>query len=806
MSTARISSLHGPITITLLALCTFASCKPEALSPDQADSDGDGIPDLSEDRNRNGTVDPGETAVGTSDSDGDGINDSAEVATLACAVANDRPFVVYDVPGADSMLLADASVREHSTLRLSDGRAPGAMFADPDRQVAVALISKRPSSGVATPSAQRDLERRTSLAGLGQVVDQQTRALVTHEGLAAEQAKFRILAAGDIDARTAANRLATAMLDGASVEGILPTGGPAGRVLTVQLFTLLRSPARVVLVAAVAVGDPPSDDQLIRLEEITDGTNISRHESFTRHVCDQFKPEGGSKVDILWVVDDSRSMLDDQEAVADAAEAMQEVLSSAQIDYRLAVTRTRATERTSSPLRGTLEGSGFTPNVLQFKQDIVVGAEGGWEPGLKTGLLAIDSALPRTPANEPAQPGRLRAGAPLIVIHMSDERDQDVECAACGSCDAYERSQEFCTRDEGRSVIARYVEEYRARGATTFAIVGDLPNGCVQTTTRNDFEPGQGYVEVANATGGRFGSLCGNMRENLADVARATSAVVSEFGLSNRPASATIRIAIGAPGAGRVIAKSRSNGFDYDPIQNKVIFYGESRPKPGEEVVIAYRRWDWAGNPRPPSVPWDPNSNPYDPYDSSSGTPDPGSDSNNDGIPDDFNGDGIPDGGDTNGDGIPDDFNGDGIPDGRDTNGDGIPDDFNGDGIPDNGGGTPDPGSHGGTPDTTLEACDLCADGTFCDPMLDTVSCAAICGDVVCMGQEACLPDYGICGVPDMGTPPPPPVASSCDAGCTNGTVCDPSSNQCIPPCEQTGCGAGQICSASTHLCQIPNF
>src|SRR5215472_291277 len=40
--------------------------------------------------------------------------------TDACARSNDRPFGVYDVPGADSMLLVDDKVTLRSTLRTPD--------------------------------------------------------------------------------------------------------------------------------------------------------------------------------------------------------------------------------------------------------------------------------------------------------------------------------------------------------------------------------------------------------------------------------------------------------------------------------------------------------------------------------------------------------------------------------------------------------------------------------------------------------------------------------------------------------------
>ena len=700
MTGKRITHAFSRTIVVGFCLATlggYSACtsNPGGVPADQIDTDDDRVPDASEDRNQDGMVDPGETDPNSSDTDGDGIPDGDEVSTLACAPGNDRPFYVYDVPGADAMLLADARVAERKTVRTNDGRAPGAVFYDPDLGVAATLVGKSPSGGAPTPAGQRDYERRAAIQSLGQIEAQRTRAFVTAEGFEAEQASFTIRSSQMVAATDVVNALASALLDGAPLTGTLPANmGSAGRDLTLNLLTVKRTDRHFVLVAAVVISTDPSGDQLIRLEELTDGTNVARHGAFTRHVCDQFVAKEQSKADILWVVDDSGSMEDDQMAVRAAADAMEEVLTLAEVDFRLAVARTWA-DNDNDPRRGRLEGDGFTSDIETFKDDIVVGADGGWEPGLETGILAIDRALPATAAGAAADKEKLREDAVTIVIHMSDERDQAVECAACGSCDREESQQTFCDRPEGQAVIDRFIADYRQRDAVTFAIVGDLPNGCQQSSTRDDFEPGQGYVEVANATGGQFGSLCGDMRQNLEDVARAATGIASAYQLSRLPASATLRVAVGPPGDGRVIARSRENGFDYDPVNNRIIFLGDAVPNDGDEVVVAYRRWDWKNNPNTPGDP-----------------------------------------------------------------------------------------------------CDLCEDNQYCDPEEDIVDCGVPCGEVECDPTQSCLPDTATCGDPgDL-----PPTTNPC--GCDAGLVCNPTTDECLPPCEETGCEAGEFCDSATHLCQ----
>jgi hypothetical protein len=708
-----------------VGLLAAPSCKNE-LPPELIDDDNDAVPNQSEDRDQDGVVDPGETDPEAVDTDGDGIDDDAEVSTLACAVVNDRPFAVFDIPGADSMMLMDERVGARQTLRTPDNKAPGAAFLDSSLSVAAVLIGKRPAAGVATPSAQRDYERQNAILRLGQIGNQQTRAFTTVQGYPAEQARFTLRVDQATSAANTANELASLFLDGAQLTGTLTPDGPTDVDLHVNLLTIYRGPALVVLVASVVAGDAPSGDQLIRMEELTDGTNVARHGSFTRHVCDQFVTEERAAADILWVVDDSGSMEDDQMAVREAADAMSEILEAANVDYRLGVARTFAPLQ-NDPRRGNLVGGDLTRDLEVFRDRVVVGAQGGWEPGLQVGIAAIDNMSPRTAPGEEDEE-RLREDAALIVIHMSDERDQDVECAACGDGCANGESPEegtpnFCTEAAGQQVIDRFVAEYTSRGATTFALVGDLPNGCMQTQTRDDFEPGQGYVEVANATGGTFGSLCGDMRMNLQNIAFAAVGVTSSYELSATPASATIRVAIGPPGNGRALPRSRENGFDYDPVTNRISLFGDDvRPQKGDEVVVGYRRWDWAGNPDSPvdgcdscmpgafcdpeadivdcqeicgetvcgvetqcildtATCGDPNDNPADP-----------------------------------------DSDGDGIPDSQD------PDDDN-DGIPD-------------------DVCGGCASGTVCNPGNET--CVEPCEETGCSAGQVCSTVTHLCQIPDF--------------------------------------------------------
>src|SRR5262249_23471534 len=161
-----------------------------------------------------------------------------------------------------------------------------------------------------TPTDERDHIRRTALLRLGPVAPQRARSLVTVEGFQAEQTTFKVHASQAVTPVDAVQKVAAAMLSHAPFTPPLDSPRAQTQVLDVAVLVVSRSPARSVVVVAVT-GSAGSEDRVIRVEELTDGTNVARHNSFTRHVCDTFTGRKATKADILWVVDDSGSMRDD---------------------------------------------------------------------------------------------------------------------------------------------------------------------------------------------------------------------------------------------------------------------------------------------------------------------------------------------------------------------------------------------------------------------------------------------------------------------------------------------------------------
>ena len=153
---------------------------------------------------------------------------------------------------------------------------------------------------------------------------------------------------------------------------------------------------------------------------IQDGSAVYADEE-----TDTFVPSGGGKVDILWVVDNSCSMNDPQQDLADGFAGFLQTLQQAQLDYQIGVVTTDY---------GGLQGpepimDGNTANLAgAFADAVDLGTAGSsFEKGLQYGTEALTS-----PLTDPggANEGFLRADAALRVFYVSNDEDMSADGVA----------------------------------------------------------------------------------------------------------------------------------------------------------------------------------------------------------------------------------------------------------------------------------------------------------------------------------------------------------------------------------------
>lgn len=280
----------------------------------------------------------------------------------------------------------------------------------------------------------------------------------------------------------------------------------------------------------------------------------SEYEYAERVVTDVFQqPIDESKSDVLFVIDNSASMGEEQERLASNFAAFTDILVSSTTDFRLGVITTDPAEG------GVMRGSWLDAETLEleaaFSAAVSVGTGGDRdEQGMAVATLAVDSAV---------NPGFLRDDAALNVVFFSDEDDHSPLAVADYLDALYSRA--------GRGGFAAH------------AIVGDLPDGCVAGSIAAD--PSTRYIEAALLTGGFRDSICApDYTDILARIGLGVSGLLDSFELSRLPDSTTLRVWVDNV----EIPEREVDGWTYSHGDNAVVFHGRAVPRSGMEVLVEY--------------------------------------------------------------------------------------------------------------------------------------------------------------------------------------------------------------------------
>lgn len=269
-------------------------------------------------------------------------------------------------------------------------------------------------------------------------------------------------------------------------------------------------------------------------------------ESFTQLEVDTL-------VDVLFVVDDSASMIEEQSRLAGNFVSFIDAIAGTEADYHLGVVTTDVSALDAGLLRGGVLDP-ETPNLAQAAvAALTVGAAGSRdEQGFEAVRLAFDGR----------NPGFLREGARLNVVFFSDEDD-----VSFGSPTAF------------LDLLAGRVGD----GFTVHGVVGDLPGGCASGTSAA--EPAPRYVEAIDGTDGWRDSICADdYTELLTRVGFEAAGLQDTFPLAAVPQVDSIRVLVD----GVTIPGRDVDGWTYAPGDNAIVFHGRSIPRPGMEITVLY--------------------------------------------------------------------------------------------------------------------------------------------------------------------------------------------------------------------------
>ncbi len=472
---------------------------------------------------------------------------------------------------------------------------------------------------------------------MGAVVRQASRNTITHDG-------FQIAVSGLIEltsltggrpaaeARNAVIRMVTGLGAG-DVTGLPTTTGPNGASYVLSFQLLVRPMAgRVVVVAALLeqnefdnAGNPKS----IIVNDLTNGTSVAEIGAQRDKACDSFVATGQSVADFVWMADISSSTNDDRGRIASAAQQVFRALAQNGVDFRMAVVPHSHNDiYLGGGNGGVLRGTGFTRDQITFvnhlnnTQDV-----DGCEFGLEAISNAIRRATPRTAAGQLENPLLIREEATLAVVYISDEHAQELTEGQGADCRGYDPAGPACdtgitdvfTGPSGAgicqleptpaqqacidSVVSPYVQQLMAEAGIAFGqVIETTPRGlCTAApfacpmSQQDRNEPGIGYIDVIQATGGTFYSPCTTSPgQALQAIVDAVSGAASEFQLRATPISSTIKVGLTRQGTATTVEvpRDKQNGFDYDAVSNSIFFRGAVyRPNENDQVTISYRIW-----------------------------------------------------------------------------------------------------------------------------------------------------------------------------------------------------------------------
>ncbi|HEV8323026.1 MAG TPA: hypothetical protein VG389_15535 [Myxococcota bacterium] len=637
------------------------------LDPDDPDSDGDGLLDGAEDANRNCRLDPGETDPRAADTDGDGVADDDESTcgfdpTVAdtdgdmvpdgmepCGAACSESNLVMPVLNVSPVTEGDWQVATPATTAY----APLAFMVGP--YAAAVVDEDDPATGIEMAGFVMNLDPAgagytgTTAAALaveigarlgGAAVADPGRDFTDYAGNDARVEVVYTLTAGAASNAGAVRNDAVAAIAAqplASIMGLPPALGATATDFVVRYAVTVRAPDRVVVVGAVlraALVFDLSNDTMIRVRDLTNGTALADADDELTFDCESFVTDGPGKVDLVWALDDSASMTGDLANVQANTAFFLGLLGMSGVDYRLGATwhscrnlgnpantvglgntpmdvvtliRTNEIAGTLNicsdgaerdPVNGILCDESFTPSIPVFSTCIArrdaalcplisnVPCGGTNDPDeytLSSALMAVDRALPRAAADV----AKIRTDALLAVIVITDEHE-----------DAFEREYNYgngaldpvATPVAYANMVAMtdpYIAwlaqpEVAARVYGLFGVPG------LTGSAEND----AGIQRVIDASTGIYGHIA--QADNTVTMSAIVLDILSQLSdveLSQDPISMTLKVSFAGAGMPAIdVPRSRLNGFDYDAASRKIIFAGIV-PQEGDELYVSYRLW-----------------------------------------------------------------------------------------------------------------------------------------------------------------------------------------------------------------------
>ncbi len=312
-------------------------------------------------------------------------------------------------------------------------------------------------------------------------------------------------------------------------------------------------------------------------------------------VTDVFNIPNRPVVDILFVVDDSGSMSDDQEAMANNFNEFFEVAGIDETDYHIAVTTTLSTEANCiddfgnltcdlDPSCGLITACPGNPRFIsresnnpegEYTCNIQVSGNGNVSPlrpksdEAEAALVAAKEFLSPPRIYDPSENGGfLRKGGKLEIVAVADERDQSP-----GSSQLY---IDFFQHSISDSSSVRF--------SAISTGINLHPTVCRDPAHYEDEEVRR-YQDVVLATGGSHTPIClPNWQNTMREIGERAAEPRTRFALSQEASPTSVTACVTQNGE----TTCESRDVNYDTENNAGVFELDLAPEPNSQVSISY--------------------------------------------------------------------------------------------------------------------------------------------------------------------------------------------------------------------------
>lgn len=301
--------------------------------------------------------------------------------------------------------------------------------------------------------------------------------------------------------------------------------------------------------------------------------------------------KGPGKVDILWIIDSSGSMSEEQTYLGNNFSSFINQLVTAGHDFQTAVTSTDVCQDTipadlalrvcpvnyggsaATRLRGSFVGETGRKVLKNTDTDIVsrftdytkVGISGsGFEHGLKAAQMSIEKVT--NGENDPL----IRADAFLAVIVVSDEEDDGIGLSLLDPGNNRNfHAEGLTTFKYTEDNMIDYLKVVKGEGKFSVSAIAPTRGAdgeiCTSAHSRPN-EEGTQYIKAAQKTGGIIQSICDtNWSASLAQIGYDLNAQLTQIVLTSRPEAGSIKVMVNDVSVTTWTYNEGNNAVKFDP-------------------------------------------------------------------------------------------------------------------------------------------------------------------------------------------------------------------------------------------------